>query len=372
MNFKPYNLQILVFFINFATYKIIYIMRKYLQIILFGLLMVSCGTPKDIAYFQDRQPGTSAPAIIRNSTPFKVRPGDRVSIFVKSRNEKLSQQFNMYSGNSMSNMGLGNGQSGYLVDEKGEIDFPVLGKLKLEGLDRKEITDTITNILRNSRLVDDAIVKVEYTGLYVTILGEGGGKRINIDKDRLTFFELLAQIGDLDINALRKNILVIREEDGVRSQFEIDLTKGETWCVIQIQRAIRRRLPTAVIASGSRLTRYVLKAIRNAGIRSPEDLSIIGYGDSMWTDMMEPPLTTFQRNSGDLALAAVEMLMEQIEHGKTGGERRYVPVSLTKRKSVKMLENGPFGEKAVSVEAEDPEREISCCDRVPLYRDRMG
>ena len=131
---------------------------------------------------------------------------------------------------------------------------------------------------------------------------------------------------------------------------EIDLTKGETWCVIQIQRAIRRRLPTAVIASGSRLTRYVLKAIRNAGIRSPEDLSIIGYGDSMWTDMMEPPLTTFQRNSGDLALAAVEMLMEQIEHGKSGGERRYVPVSLTKRKSVKMLENGPFGEKAVSVD----------------------
>ena len=200
-------------------------MKKYLLILLFGVLMVSCGTPQDIAYFQDRKPGTSAPAIIRNSTPFKVRPGDRVSIFVKSRNEKLSQQFNMYSGNNMNNMGLTNGQSGYLVDEKGEIDFPVLGKLKLEGLDRKEITDTLTNILRNSKLVDDAIVKVEYTGLYVTILGEGGGRRINIDKDRLTFFELLAQMGDLDINALRKNILVIREEDGVRSQYEIDLTK---------------------------------------------------------------------------------------------------------------------------------------------------
>lgn len=200
-------------------------MKKYLLILFFGVLMVSCGTPQDIAYFQDRKPGTSAPSIIRNSTPFKVRPGDRVSIFVKSRNEKLSQQFNMYSGNNMNNMGLTNGQSGYLVDEKGEIDFPVLGKLKLEGLDRKEITDTLTNILRNSKLVDDAIVKVEYTGLYVTILGEGGGRRINIDKDRLTFFELLAQMGDLDINALRKNILVIREEDGVRSQYEIDLTK---------------------------------------------------------------------------------------------------------------------------------------------------
>lgn len=201
-------------------------MKKYIYILLLGLLMASCSAPKDIAYFQDRQPGTSAPAIIRNSTPFKVRPGDRVSIFVKSRNEKLSQQFNMYgSNNNTTSMGLSQNQYGYLVDENGEIDFPVLGKIKIAGKNRKEITDYITNTLRDSKLVDDAIVKVEYTGLYVTILGEGGGKRINIDKDRLTFFELLAQMGDLDINALRQNILVIREEDGVRSQFEIDLTK---------------------------------------------------------------------------------------------------------------------------------------------------
>lgn len=201
-------------------------MKKYIYILLLGLIIASCSAPKDIAYFQDRQPGTSAPAIIRNSTPFKVRPGDRVSIFVKSRNEKLSQQFNMYGSNNNSNsMGMSQNQYGYLVDENGEIDFPVLGKLKIAGMNRKEITDYLTNTLRDSKLVDDAIVKVEYTGLYVTILGEGGGKRINIDKDRLTFFELLAQMGDLDINALRQNILVIREEDGVRSQFEIDLTK---------------------------------------------------------------------------------------------------------------------------------------------------
>lgn len=201
-------------------------MKKYIYILLLGLIIASCSAPKDIAYFQDRQPGTSAPAIIRNSTPFKVRPGDRVSIYVKSRNEKLSQQFNMYGSNNNSNsMGMNQNQYGYLVDENGEIDFPVLGKLKIAGMNRKEITDYLTNTLRDSKLVDDAIVKVEYTGLYVTILGEGGGKRINIDKDQLTFFELLAQMGDIDINGLRKNVLVIREEDGVRSQYEIDLTK---------------------------------------------------------------------------------------------------------------------------------------------------
>lgn len=199
-------------------------MKKLLTIAAIGLILASCSTPQNIAYFQDRKPGTSAPAVISNSTPFKVRPGDRVSIYVKSRNDKLSEQFNMYSNNSSSQM-MGTNQYGYLVDDNGNIDFPVLGKIKVAGMDRQEITNYITNQLRDSKLVDDAIVKVEYTGLYVTILGEGGGKRINIEKDKMTFFELLGEIGDLDIDALRKNVLVIREEDGVRSQFEIDLTK---------------------------------------------------------------------------------------------------------------------------------------------------
>ena len=199
-------------------------MRKDLVILMLVSVFLASCTPKDIAYFQDRQPGTSAPAVIPNSTPFKVQPGDRISIYVKSRNEKLTEQFNI-SGNMNNTNNFQNSLSGYLVDDKGEIDFPVLGKIKLQGLDRQEITDMLTKELRESHLVDDAIVKVEYTGLYVTILGEGGGRRVNIDKDKMTFFELLGLIGDLDINALRKNILVIREVDGVRSQIELDMTE---------------------------------------------------------------------------------------------------------------------------------------------------
>ncbi len=197
-------------------------MKKFLLPLLFIIALASC-TPKNIAYFQDRNPGLSEEVMV-NSIPFKVRPGDRISIMVKSRNEQLTQQFNI-NGNNQNLTSASNNYGGYVVDDNGQIDFPVLGKIKVAGMNRQEITEHITNALRSSKLVDDAIVTVNYTGLYVYILGEGGGKKINIEKDKFTFWELLAESGDLSINAKRQNILVIREEDGLRTQYELDLTK---------------------------------------------------------------------------------------------------------------------------------------------------
>lgn len=197
-------------------------MKKIIYLLFAVMLVASCGTPQDIAYFQDRQPGLVEPVVV-NSEPFKVRPGDRISIIVKSRNEQLTEQFNV---TSMRNMNSNDGfrSSGYIVDDRGEIDFPVLGKIKVAGKNRLEIKEYITDRLRTSKLVDDAIVMVDYAGLYVTVLGQSGGRRVSIDKDKFTIYELLAVCGDLDINAKRKNVLVIREEDGMRSQYELDLT----------------------------------------------------------------------------------------------------------------------------------------------------
>lgn len=185
-------------------------------------------TPKDVAYFQDKQPGTTAlmdTMFNITSVPFKMRPGDRISISVRSRNSTLSNQFNMYGGSMGTGSSNGLGGGNYLIDDNGDIDFPVLGKMHVAGLNRQELTDSLTNYLRETRLVDDAIVKVEYTGLYITLLGQNGGRRVNIDKDKLTFFEFMALIGDINMNAIRTNILVIREEDGVISQYELDVTK---------------------------------------------------------------------------------------------------------------------------------------------------
>lgn len=196
-------------------------MKHFYYLLLIILCLSSC-TPKDISYFQDRQPGTSEQAYI-NSLPFKVRPGDRINIQVKSRNKELTEQFNK-DGALSSNASSNNSLSGYVVDDNGEIDFPVLGKIKIAGKDRQEITEYITKELRDNNYVNDALVTVNYSGLYVSVLGQQGGRRISIQKDKYTIWELLAECGDLDINSKRKNVLVIREEDGIRSQYQLDLT----------------------------------------------------------------------------------------------------------------------------------------------------
>ena len=196
-------------------------MKHFYYLLVIILCLSSC-TPKDISYFQDRQPGTSEQAYI-NSLPFKVRPGDRINIQVKSRNKELTEQFNK-DGALSSNVSSNNSLSGYVVDDNGEIDFPVLGKIKIAGKDRQEITEYITKELRDNNYVNDALVTVNYSGLYVSVLGQQGGRRISIEKDKYTIWELLAECGDLDINSKRKNVLVIREEDGIRSQYQLDLT----------------------------------------------------------------------------------------------------------------------------------------------------
>ena len=83
------------------------------------VFLSSCYAPKNIAYFQDREPGTSKEVDDIIAEPFKVRPGDRLSIYVKSRNEQLSQQFNMYSnGGGGMMVGGQNGYGGYIVDDE--------------------------------------------------------------------------------------------------------------------------------------------------------------------------------------------------------------------------------------------------------------
>ncbi|MBQ0074867.1 MAG: polysaccharide biosynthesis/export family protein [Prevotella sp.] len=195
-------------------------MKRLAYLLLLVIILASCSAPKNIAYFQDRNPGSQEEVTV-NAVPFKVRPGDRLSIYVKSRNSQLTNQFNLYT--TVQQNG-GSNASSYIVDDNGEIQFPVLGNIKVAGKNRQEIINFLSDTLRSTQLVDDAIVQVEYTGLYVTVLGQSGGRRINIDKDKLTLFELIAMCGDLNMDSKRQNILIIREEDGVRSQYEVDLT----------------------------------------------------------------------------------------------------------------------------------------------------
>ncbi len=131
---------------------------------------------------------------------------------------------------------------------------------------------------------------------------------------------------------------------------DVDVAGEEQTGVRAIEKALDRIKPTGVISSGNRLTRFLLQAIRNLGISYPEEVSVLGFGDEKWTQLIDPPLTTLKRSAEDICRKAMEIMFRMIDTGKQEPVRRYVDVALNIQKSTRMLESGPYGDPAVSAD----------------------
>lgn len=199
---------------------------------------VSCSAPSQVTYFQDLRPGESEQQVVA-ATEIKVRPGDKLSIVVNSRDPQLTQLFNLpYVGQqigqgtasavSSSTTATSQGISGYTVDEKGQIDFPVLGKLEIAGKNREEIAAFIKGELLAKDLVKDPVVTVEYMNLCISVLGEVAKPgRYSIDRDKVTLLDAISMAGDLTIYGKREKVLVLREENGVQHVYGVNLCSAE-------------------------------------------------------------------------------------------------------------------------------------------------
>lgn len=196
----------------------------------------SCSAPSRVTYFQDLRPGESEQKVIA-ATEIKVRPGDKLSIIVNSRDPQLTQLFNLpYVGQQIGQGSVtannttnsSQGVSGYTVDEKGMIDFPVLGKIEIAGKNREEIAAFIKGELLAKNLVKDPVVTVEYMNLCISVLGEVTKPgRYSIDRDKVTVLDAISMAGDLTIYGKREKVLVLREEEGVQHVYGINLCSAE-------------------------------------------------------------------------------------------------------------------------------------------------
>lgn len=209
-----------------------------LSVFLLGLLCAACSASKRIAYFQDLKPAES---IMEVAYPAEIRiqSGDQLSILVKSRDPQLTDLFNLpilstqigqssrYSNGVTSSSGSSRGVSGYTVDKQGMIDFPVLGQLAVAGKTREEIASYIKTELIGRNLVKDPVVTVEYMNLCISVLGEVARPgRYAIDRDELSVLDAISVAGDLTIYGKRENVKILREENGKRLVYGIDLTNA--------------------------------------------------------------------------------------------------------------------------------------------------
>lgn len=195
-----------------------------------ALALGSCSTPTRITYFQDLGPAEGgAIAPLREIT---VRPKDKVSIIVNCKSPELTALFNLpyvtqrLGENSTGNIsGYSQGYiSGYTVDEAGEIDFPVLGRIAVAGKTRDQIAALVKGELSSRGQASDAVVTVDFMNLYYQVLGEVNRPgRYAIDRDAVTVFDALGAAGDLTIYGRRDRVKVLRNEGGVLRAYELDL-----------------------------------------------------------------------------------------------------------------------------------------------------
>lgn len=211
---------------------------RFLGACVFAFVAASCSAPKDVAYFQDMKE-TVIP-LTQTAKEITVRPHDKLSIIIKSKDPELSGLFNLNVASSRVGLdspvsGTGStfrsytstseGISVYTVNAKGDIDFPVLGMLHIEGMTRGDLAGFIKGELMGKELVKDPVVTVEFINVGFSVMGEVANPgRFDINADQLNLLEALSLAGDLTIQGQRDNVAVMREgKDGVQT-YRVDLT----------------------------------------------------------------------------------------------------------------------------------------------------
>ena len=193
------------------------------------IVLISCTSKKNLIYFQGAG-GISSSDLNKNYTPV-LRTDDLLSITVLGVDADAVRPFNLpvtvINNNIVGGYTAGMPTpAGYLIDADGNIDFPVIGKIKLAGLNRMDATALIKEKLKD--YVANPNVNIRILNFKVTVLGEVRSPgTFNIPNERISLIEAIGIAGDLQITAVRKNILVIRDVDGKKTETRIDLTSKD-------------------------------------------------------------------------------------------------------------------------------------------------
>ena len=193
--------------------------------------LTSCHTYKKINYLQDIVPNKAERIAINKG--ILIQPKDMISIVVSSRNPELATMFNLpitsYQAGSEITGGAGSQRLlGYVVDNEGNIDFPVLGAIHVAGLTRWELSQSIKEQLIGQDYLKDPVVTVEFMNFKISVMGEVAAPgTYNIEGDKITLLQALSLAKDLTIFGRRDNIAVIREQNGERTIYQVDIRSAE-------------------------------------------------------------------------------------------------------------------------------------------------
>lgn len=187
------------------------------------LFLSSCASKKDTVYLQDT---VLLNNVYEKSVP-KIRPNDMLAISVSAANMRATEHFNQTSIYKMRSTNTTEpAQNVFTVSDAGTIDFPVLGEVYVNGLTRNEAIILFKQKL-DGYIVDPG-VNINFVNFKISVIGEVNKPgTFTLPNERITILEAIALSGDLTIQGKRNNVMVIREENGVKQTFTVDLTSKE-------------------------------------------------------------------------------------------------------------------------------------------------
>ncbi|WP_413511946.1 polysaccharide biosynthesis/export family protein [Myroides odoratus] len=206
-------------------------LRSFLLVLILSttFLFTSCVSREKVVYYQNVEDVLTQNNTITNFETY-LQPDDLLMIIVSAEDKEAAIPFNLINTmvtNPNNPAGVGSAQQQlYLVDNKGNIEFPVLGTIKISGLTKKEAIDYLTTEI--DKYIVRPIVNMRIMNFKVTVQGEVNRPGIHtIASERLTLTDAIALSGDMTVYAKRDNVLVIREVEGKRIPYRVDMTKAD-------------------------------------------------------------------------------------------------------------------------------------------------
>lgn len=202
-------------------------MKRIVDYILIALMvgLTGCTSSKKILYFQNIDDAELKP--LTTEYEAVIKKDDRLTIVVSGPDKLVCAPYNLTL-NEMNANGGGYSTNpeqstlSYLVDPNGDIEFPILGKIHVEGMTRNDLVNYLTEEIGKD--VKEPIVYVSFRNYKITILGEVRSPgTYTIDSEKINILQALGRAGDLNLTAKRENILLLREENGVVTHHRIDL-----------------------------------------------------------------------------------------------------------------------------------------------------
>lgn len=203
--------------------------KLFILLALMSVFLSSCSSYKRIAFLQDME--VDKDYIAQTAPDPVVRINDKLKIFVSSGNPILAAPFNMTIGTQPvddENGTVKENQNAedmkvYTVDRNGNINFPVLGDVHVEGLTLDGLKEKLSEGIISSGYLRDPIILSSFQNFKITVIGEMGPTVMNIEDGVVNIFELMAMTGGMSNSAVRNDVRVIRTENGIRRAYSIDM-----------------------------------------------------------------------------------------------------------------------------------------------------